>query len=232
MEQTPDTNQPLSAQANRWMFQTWIDALTKPNQAFYSELGKSPNATTKTAWLWVFIGTLLGGVIGGVLSLIFGTQGLGQLANMLGGSELGGEFVMPAVTGGVAGLLCGAPAGALLGTLGFGIGVYIQNWLAKLLGGEGPVDAFAYVSAAYTAPLAAISSVLGAIPLIGVIGSLVSLYGLYLNVLTLHSVKQLSWGKAVLVLLIPLVVVGLLVGCLLLLLGPAIAAVYMDAMGQ
>ncbi|NPV55830.1 MAG: hypothetical protein HPY76_04030 [Anaerolineae bacterium] len=75
-------------------------------------------------------------------------------------------------------------------------------------------------------------STLGAIPVIGFLSGLDSLFGLFLNVLALHRVMKLSWGKAIPVLLMPVILAILLFGCGMILLAPAIITTFQDAIGQ
>ena len=112
------------------MFQTWMDALTKPNERTYAAMAASPNAKASTAYLWVFIGAL----VEIILSVI--AQGSNMRAMMeqrgVGGGNLpGGGLGFTAI-----GVICGGPIGAVITVIFFAIGAAIIQWIAKLFGGH------------------------------------------------------------------------------------------------
>ncbi|MBI9049143.1 MAG: YIP1 family protein [Anaerolineaceae bacterium] len=233
MEQIPESEIPMVEKRNRPMIQTWIDALTNPNTEMYAELAQAENAKTNTAWLWVFIGALVGAVISSILTAIFGNPAMTQIASMIGETSAEIPLEQTGIGSILIGIVCGAPLGALLGTLFFALGIVIQNWIANMFGGEGSLDSFAFVYAAFSAPIGIVTSTLAAIPFVGpLLSGLVGLYSLYLAALTLHVVKRLSWGKAIIVLLIPLILVAILFGCLAALLVPIIISSFSNTFGQ
>ncbi len=82
------------------------------------------------------------------------------------------------------------------------IGILFVNviyWVvAKLFGGKGSLSAQYYVVSLYAAPLAMIDL----IPLVGLVALI---YQFYLTVLAISSVHKLSAGKAIAVVLMPIV---------------------------
>ena len=208
------------------MFDAWVTALTSPNTEAYNKLGKATNASLANGALWVLLAAIIGGVVSALLSAIFGASQLALLSNVLG--ETGMDI--PARTGSAAilsGIFCGAPVGAIIGTLGFLLSSVIENWLANLFGGKGTLDSYTFVNASFTAPITLVSTMLSPIPFIGgLFLFLLGIYSLFLSFINLRGVKQLSTGKAILVILIPMIVAFILVGCLVLVFGAVIASAF------
>jgi len=209
-------------------YQVWISALTKPNEATYSEIASTPNAKPTTAYLWVFIGFLVEFVLSGLVS---GSRYSGMLGQY-GGSGLGSGIVGTLITA-----ICGGPILAVIATLFFAIGTAIIQWIAKMFGGQGTYNQLVYVFAAIATPFALIAGVLSlfaAIPYVGLCFSIIlfvaALYVLVLNIIAVKGVNQFGWGQAAGSVLIPLVVILLVCGCLAgitaLALGSAISNVF------
>jgi hypothetical protein len=121
-------------------------------------------------------------------------------------AQMGPMFA--AMTGG-AGL-----AAILTVPLFFLIGSFIYHLLAKVMGGVGEYSTLAYLMATYQAPLTIASSVLSIIPALG--GCLAFLLSIYSYVLSYYAIKAnygLSSGKAIAIVLIPIVVIFLLLTC-------------------
>jgi hypothetical protein len=93
------------------------------------------------------------------------------------------------------------------------VGTGILYLVAKLLGGTGEFGRYAYLNASFTAPLTILSSLLSVVPVLSCLSLFISIYQL---VLTYYSTKvehNLTSGKALVVVLLPLIVVLLLVFC-------------------
>jgi hypothetical protein len=220
-DSTPPTPEPF--------YQTWIKALTKPNEQTFAEIAASPNAKLTTALLWVFIGSLVS----------FFLSSLVQNAAI---RSLMTQYGLPVqANGGITTTLiqavCGAPIVAIMTTIFFAIGIYIFQWIAKMFGGKGTPDQLAYAMAAISAPFSIVSGVLGllgAIPYIGLcfglIGLAIGIYILVLEVMAIKGVNQISWGAAIGTLFIPSLVVICICGCVVIasfmLLGPVIGNVF------
>ena len=208
------SNAPMTPSAPTSFFQTWINALTKPNERTYAEMAASPQAKAMTAYLWVFIGFLIEFVLvflfqGSAMRLMMEQRGYG---NQLPGGGIGITLISA---------LCGGPIGAVIATVFFAIGVAIIQWVAKMFGGKGTFDQLAYTFAAIAAPFAIISgvmSVLGAIPFVGfcfrLILGLAGLYVLFLEITATKGVNQLGWGQAAGSVLLPGVVIFVVCCCL------------------
>ncbi len=119
--------------------------------------------------------------------------------------------VTAAVLVGVVGLafgflggLAGAAVGLLRGVfalLGFYIFAFVLNYVGKQQGGTGTEDEVFYTAALYTAPLLAVTGVVGAIPVIGCLALPVTfalgIYQIYLGYLAARSSMNLDQNKAI-----------------------------------
>ncbi|HET9907932.1 MAG TPA: Yip1 family protein [Anaerolineales bacterium] len=195
-------NAPMLPDRPQPMFQTWINALTKPSEETYVQIANSPQAKTGTALLWVFVGSLIQSFI------VFLLQGV-LMNRMMQGSG----FESPMSTS-LIGVLCGAPVAAAISVVLFASFTGIVQWIAGLFGGRGSFEKLVYVLAAITVPFTLVSALftlLSAIPFVGFCFGLVSLlaalYVLYLEVMAVKAVNQFDWGKAAASLLLPGVVI-------------------------
>jgi hypothetical protein len=207
-------NVPMTPTGPTSFFQTWVPALTKPSEQTYASIAGSPNAKASTAYLWVFISSLVASFI----SLI--AQGA-LIRERLAASGFNSGRFGNGIGGIVITLLCGTPIVAVIGTAFFAIWVAIIQWLAKMFGGKGTNDQLAYAFAAIGVPYSLISSIfilLSAIPFVGlcfrIILGLAGLYIIVLQIMALKGVNQFGWGPAIGSLFIPVLVVGLLCCCL------------------
>ncbi len=208
------SNAPISESRPTSAMQTWMDALTKPNEQTFVDIASSPNAKASTAYLWVFIGSLVQFFLTALVqSRLLGTymQQYG-LSNQFGGRGLASILISA---------VCGGPILAVVGTLFFAIWIFIIQWIAKMFGGRGTNDQMAYAAAAILAPysiVAGILSLFSAIPLVGLCFSailfLAGLYIIVLQVMAIKGVNGLTWGAAIGTWLIPGVVLGLICACL------------------
>ena len=216
-------NAPIAESRPASVLQTWTKALTKPNEQTYAEIASSPTAKASTGYLWVFVAYL----IQIFLSALVPNQALENLATQYGYGEL---FASRGLGSTLVTAICGAPIGAAIGTILFAIGVFIIQWLARMFGGRGTNEQLTYALASIVSPyliVSGIAALLSAIPYVGFCFSAVlALGGLYILVLEIMAVKginQVSWGAAIGSVLIPVVVIGGLIACVL---GAAFAAVF------
>ena len=183
-------------------FSTWMEAITKPNQQTFAKMAASPNAKMTTAFLWVFLGSLVNFF---VASLVQGAI-MGQMMQQFGLENMPGS----AFGGGLLSAICGAPVGAVISVVFFAMFTGVVQWVAKMFGGTGTFEQLAYVFAAITVPVTLVSSVLtlfAAIPFIGLCfglaGFAVGIYVIVLEVLAIQGVNQLGVGQAVGALFLP-----------------------------
>ena len=211
-ENMPDVPTPVGGPTP--VMQTWIKALTKPSEQTFVEIASSPNAKATTAYLWVFVASL----VQIFLTSLVQSRMMGTYMEQLGlGSGFGDRGVASVLTGAI----CGAPIGAAITTLFFAIGVFIVQWIAKMFGGRGTSDQLAYSMAAVSAPysiIAGLVTLLAAIPYVGYcFSAILAIAGIYvfvLNVMAVKGVNQISWGAAIGSLIIPGLVIGVLCACL------------------
>jgi hypothetical protein len=190
-------NIPMSPEpsgVSSW-FSTWMEAATKPNELTYARLASSPNAKMSTAFLWVFIGSLVNIF---VVSLAQGAI-MGQMMQQF---DLEGMPVR-SLGGGFLSALCGAPVGAVISVVFFAVFTGVVQWVAKMFGGRGTFEQLAYVFAAITVPFTLVSSVFalfGAIPYIGFcfgfLGLALGIYVVVLELMAVKGVNQFGWGQA------------------------------------
>ena len=233
MEQIP-SNSPMVEPApgvSGWL-PVWIKAVTKPNEQTFVEITSSPEATSKTAFIWVFIAGTLSGLVTGLMQVAllaagFQSQGFGQFSSAAGrgiGASLG--FAV-----------CGAPVVGLLSVIGLAISAAIIQWIAKLFGGTGSFEKLAYGLAAITVPVTLVTmflTPLSAVPYLGICTGLLSagigLYALFLQITAVKAVNGFGWGPAIGSVLLPGLVIGLVCACIvgvsLAILGPKIAEIF------
>ncbi|SRR6266496_1329097 len=208
------SNAPIPESRPDSVMQTWMNALTKPNEQTFVNIASSPNAKASTAYLWVFVASLVE---------IFFTVLVrsGTIRTMLQQQGAGNNFPGGGIGIVLISLICGAPIFAAITTLFFALGTAIIQWIAKMFKGQGTFDQLAYAVGAITAPYALISTVfilLGAIPFVGfcfrLILGLAGLYVLVLEIMAVKAVNRFGWGEAAGSVLIPGLVIGLICGCL------------------
>lgn len=232
----PAGSQPMS------LVETWIAAITKPNEGTFTRIAAQPGATAGKAFLWVFLAS----IFTSFASLIVQAVGMGGQMDMFRQflpPELARELPVGAAPSiGFGTVICGAPVGAIVSVIGFAIAVALVQWVAKLFGGTGSFDKLAYTFSAITVPFSVISAVLaliGIIPFIGILTGLISfglfIYVIVLEVLAVKAVNGLDTGKAVGAVLLPALVLFLFICCCIIagiaLLGPAISGVF-DSINQ
>jgi Yip1-like protein len=221
----PAPNVPMvEPGAPRSMFQTWIDAVTKPSERTFAAIASAPNASTTNAIIWVAIGS----VISSFLSLVAPNTGLQDLRRVLEQQGIDNQFINSLGTGGggfgtkIFQFVCGIPIGVIFAVVFFLIGVALILWVARMFGGHGSFDKLAYTFAAIAAPMAVVSgllALLGAIPYVGfcfgLLGLAVVIYSIVLQIMAAKAVNGFaSWGPAIGSVLIPGLAIGLICCCL------------------
>jgi hypothetical protein len=205
------------------MWQTWLKATTSPNDATFEELRLKPEANVTTAIIWMAIYGAVSAVIGVISGLIFaGTinstlPALLEQANLPPAEAAQAEQVLRIFTGGGLGLATGFASlvNIVVVPLMFLIGVGIYFLLAKMLGGNGDFGRYAYLNAAFSAPLGILTTLLSLVPFAGCISPLITIYSLVLVYFATKAEHQMSSGRAIWVVLIPVLVVFMIFGCFL-----------------
>jgi hypothetical protein len=188
---------PPPAGVSAW-FSTWREAITKPSDQTFARLALSPQAKSTTAFLWIFLGSLLNFFLvslvqGAMFRQVFQNSDFGFGVDQFGG-----------VGGGLVTAICGAPIAAIFSVIAFAIFVGVVQLVAKMFGGRGTFDQLAYAIAAILTPFYLVSgflALLGAIPYVGLCFGLVSLvavlYVIALEVMAVKGVNQFGWGEAI-----------------------------------
>jgi Yip1-like protein len=198
---------PPPSGVSAWMT-VWREALTRPSEETFARIAQSPNAKSTTAFLWIFLGSLINLFLA---SLVQGAV----IRRMMENSDFGGIQGFPQAGGGLVAAICGAPIGAVISVVLFAVVVGVVQFIAKMFGGRGTFDQLAYAIAAIVAPFYLVSAVLtllSAIPAVGfcfgLVGLLAGLYVLVLEVMAVKGVNQFGWGQAIASLLLPVLAVA------------------------
>ncbi|MBW7881843.1 MAG: YIP1 family protein [Caldilineaceae bacterium] len=198
-------------------WETWLKVTTAPNDATFEAERQKPQATLTTALIWMLIAGVVAGVIGFLSSLVFASAMRGIVPEMLAQSELPPEAraqIQMLLNTGIFGAAGAANLASIITVpLFFLIGVGIYHLIAKLLGGTGEFGRYAYLNAAYAAPLGILVTLLSLVPIVNCLTIVVSIYQLVLAYFATKVEHQLTSGKAILVILIPILVVVLLLLC-------------------
>ena len=205
-EQNPASNQPILSARNdsppplsRQLPQLphqYIAAVIKPSVATFTK--SIENASWSLVWVQLLAWAILDALLGELVNLLY-PPATGSFALQLFSlaSSIGLIFVVP-----------------LLFFLLMGI-VYL---LAKAFGGQGTFLQQCHSSLQIQVPLGIMSKILALIPLVGrILNSILSLYGIGVQVVVIMAVHRLSRGKAIAVLLIPVVGIAVFTGAFFLL---------------
>ena len=197
------------------IFQTWLNVLTKPGEEVFTAEREKASATLKTALVWMILASVISALLGTLQAQIFSSPlgGISQVMEMLP-AELQGEIGPISETD--------TPGGSFLnlsiiifGPITFLIGVGIYHVVASVLGGRGQFGRYAYLYATFGAPIIIVGSILGFLPAVG--GCLAGILGIYQVVLNYFALKveyELSQGRAIVVVVAPLLVGMALAACL------------------
>ena len=238
-DNTPITPPSSGAPGPAGWLPVWIKAVTKPSEQTFIDITESPDANTRTAYIWIFLAGTLSGILQAIsttIRLAMGASSQFQIPGL--------EQYMPQTSSGGGGIgatliggLCGSPIAGVVSVVIFALLVAIIQWIAKMFGGTGTYDKLLYAFAAITVPFTIVSSVLtlfSAIPFVGlcfgVISLGLSLYALVLQVMAVKGVNRFGWGQAAGSVFIPGCTVFIICACVvfgsLMLLGPVIGNVF------
>lgn len=196
------------------IFETWKNALTQPNEDFYLAEQQSPHATLQTALIWIVAAAVVSAFLGAIGAFSGINTMPGFMEEMMSQSEIPPEaraMMESFLTGGAISGMAGA--GILLSIvwapIGFLFGTGILHVIASLLGGQGNFGRYAYLLATFQAPITIINAILGlASGLGGCLAGLLSIYALVLTVFATKVEHRLTSGKAIAVVLVPVLIVA------------------------
>ncbi|MBX3014891.1 MAG: YIP1 family protein [Caldilineaceae bacterium] len=200
-------------------FQTWLNVLTHPNEQTFVEEQSRPQANFTTAIIWMVIAGVVSGIVGWIsLTFLFGTGGMLALIEQMDLPPEAAEQMRQMLSTGMMGALSGtASISAILTTpLFFVIGAGLLYLIGRLLGGNGDLGRFAYLLATFQAPIGIISALLGLVPMLGAcVALLLSLYSIVLTYFATKVGLNLSSGRAIAVIIIPIALFLVLTVCLI-----------------
>jgi hypothetical protein len=184
-------------------YETWTRVLLHPSVLSFEEILHDPRASSRRAYLWVFLASLVAGIISAIAISIRGNAN----PHLFGNSP---SFLIA---------LCCLPLAAVLSILGLVISASLNQLVARLLGGTGTYTLMVYAIGAISAPLSIVSALLSllsaAVPILGLLISIpLSLYGLVLEVIAIKAVNRFDWARAVLTMVILVVVGVIIIGCI------------------
>ncbi len=209
------------------IFQTWKKVLLSPGEEVFVAAREKPSATLGTALVWMIMASVVAALLGLLQAQLFSSamSGLGQFTAMLP-PEFQGELGL-ADAGGAPGGPLASLFYIIIGPVGFLIGVGIYHLIATVLGGRGQYGRYAYLTAAFGAPIMIVNSLLSLVPVAGMCGGF--LLVLYYFVLAYFATKVeygLSQGRAIVAVALPIVGMVLLVACVAVVAGAALVAAF------
>ncbi|MGD8456515.1 MAG: Yip1 family protein [Anaerolineales bacterium] len=207
---------------------TWIKAITSPNEEAYQQIARNPGASFGKSALWIFVAGMVVGGISGVVNYIrhsiFGSTDMGFLG------EYGEYFQdLPIFQPSLIGVITGIPLYGIVSLVAALIVVGLIYFVSRALGGVGSYEMLFNTTAAYQVPVSVITAVVSAIPVVGCLSIFVGIYGIVLGVIANKVVMGYDMGKAVVAsVVIPIVIAAIFFGCVFVILGAAVGAVYQD----
>lgn len=207
---------------------TWLKAVTSPNEEAYQQIASDPGASFGRSALWVFVAGMVGSLISGMVNYIrvtiSGSTGMGFLGQY---SDLFQN--LPIFRPTLIGVITGTPVGGIALLAGALISVGFIYVFSRALGGVGSYENLFNTMAAYEVPLGVVTAIVGAIPVVGCLGIFLGIYGIVLGVIANKVVMGYDMGKAVIAsVVIPIAIAAVIFVCLAVILGAAITAVFQN----
>lgn len=199
-------------------WQTWLHVTTAPGEPTFEAERQKPQATLTTALIWMVIAGVVAAILGFIQAAVAAGAAQGTIAQLLATADLPPETrvaLEQLLNSGVLSILTGGASltSIIMVPIGFLVSTAIYFVIAKLLGGTGDFGRYAYLNASFGAPLTILSSILSVIPFLGCISIFVSIYQLVLIYYSTKVEHNLTSGRALIVVLLPLIVILLLVFC-------------------
>jgi hypothetical protein len=170
----------------------WLNALVKPSAATYARLAQQPRATARSAYMWMAIGGLIGGLSSGLGTALFQISQNQALDT---------------------GILLAIPLYAVLVVLFWALFAGSAQLAARLFKGTGTHQQLSYSFAAFSAPLTIAFSILSLVPQTGIVQLVLYVYWIILYIQAIRAVNQISLlravGSGLIALLVTLVAGGL-----------------------
>jgi hypothetical protein len=194
------------------MFQQMLNAsravLLRPSVATFEEHERDDLG-------WALIYTVIAAVAAAILRAIGAQLQRAALQAQLGNLErqLGDSPMLPLIRSlaGGGGLVASLIFTLIAAIIIFFLVVVVIYLLGRAFGGTGTFGELAYDISLYSAPLTVVAALFGIIPIVGgLVGLLIFIYEIYLIWLAVQAGMNLPGGKALWVILIPLIVLVVL----------------------
>ena len=173
-------------QALSW-HKIWLGALIQPSIATHKILHQQPRASIWQAYGWVFVGSLIGGVISSLAPFESQLVERGYVDTLL---------------------LALIPVSSLIAVCSIAAFAWCTHKVAQLLKGSGTYRQLMYVFATFSAPLLITASIGDLIPLARVLLFALYVYWIALYVVAVRTVHGISRMKAIAAVLITLLLLG------------------------
>ncbi len=205
----------------------WLK-VTQMTEDFFAQ--EAPRASASNTMISILIMAVVTAILSAISALI--SMGIQQV---MGTSVYDQDTFFIGMGGAVVCSLCGG----LLGTV---IGFYLSNGLtylgARVFGGDGDYGTQTYLQSLFCVPIGIVTSAVMLInvipiagPCIGGIAALaLAICAIILNVRTIKVLHNLTTGKAVAAVFVPILIVSVMMACIfivmLVLMGPAIGEIF------
>jgi hypothetical protein len=201
-------------------FRTWLNVLTHPSEETFAQERQKPEANLTTALIWIVIAAVVSAVFGFITAqFMFAAQGpmLSQMFDQMDlPPEARDQITQLLSSGPMAGMMGGASVfSIILAPIFFLIWAGILHLVAQALGGSGDYGRYAYLLAVFQAPLTIILAIIGLVPFLGgCLGFIGWIYGLVLTYYATKVEYNLPSGRAIAVVIIPMLVVLAFFACI------------------
>lgn len=186
-------------------FEVWQKALLKPSLSTYKNILNRGNPSLGKAFLWMTLSSIAAVFFSATSQNIY----LNWLQRM---TDL--DLSLPVFARSVLTYLFAVPIAALSILIGFALWTGLILLVSRSFGGQGSYTNMAFMFASFNAPLGIITGFLSLIPLINCLNVFLGLYGLVLSVIAIRAATDVNTGKAIFIILIPILIFGVIFGCL------------------
>ncbi len=191
----------------------WRNVLTQPSEATFAAEKENPNANLTTALIWVVAAALINFIAQAITFLVFDPvqdfiDVYTEFLNTSGMSDaVTEEFLAQLASDSFRNsLLFGLLLGVILFPIFFLIGSGILWVIARVFGGNGDFSQQTYLISTYYTPLTIIKVIASFLPIVGLFINLIIFgYQFVLTYFALRVAHQLTPGKSIGTILVPMV---------------------------
>jgi hypothetical protein len=186
----------------------WSTALRRPSVEAYESIIDDPLASLGRAITWLVTASLAAYAVTGLLqAAYFQMAAKPELLRAIATTEgVDPELVSTIINNLWLVIVCMVPLASGAFVIGQLFYTGVLHFALSAFGGQGTYADLVYATAAYTAPLTLIGTLLGIIPCVNILTLPLGIYGLLLHFLAVKSASRLSWGAAT----ASIVIVGML----------------------